>query len=377
MRSEQNVRDEDEAVMASVSFPANDFSGRTLASAIHRYTDRFHLINLLEGNAVGLAMDGSDVVQGLGCAPKTLPAKYFYDDHGSSLFERICTLPEYYLTRTERALLTDCAAELAHRVGPCDLIELGSGSSTKTQLLFQAYGERHLPLHYVPIDVSGGMLKQSALSLLEQYPNLDIQGVVGTYDQALTHLPQAQAQRLIVFLGSSLGNLNPTECDQLFNQICSALQPGGFFLLGIDLQKHRDILEAAYNDSQGVTAAFNLNMLRHLNWRFDGNFCLNQFSHQAVYNEIDHQIEMYLRSHCDQSVTLDILDFSCTFAAKETIRTEISRKFSLPELQQNLQRARNPMYPDHALTPIQIWSDPQQYFALVLSQLQQFQPIPT
>jgi L-histidine Nalpha-methyltransferase len=354
----------------AISFPSGDFPSQTLTSTTYRYADRFHLANLLEGNAAGIAMDGNDVVQGLMNAPKTLPAKYFYDDHGSSLFELICSLPEYYLTRTELALLMDCAAELAQRVGTCDLIELGSGSSTKTQILFQAYSERCLPLHYVPIDVSGGMLKQSALSLLENYPNLDIHGLVGTYDQALAHLPPAQAQRLIIFLGSSLGNLNPTECDQLFNQICCALQPGEFFLLGVDIQKPRDILEAAYNDSQGVTAAFNLNMLRHLNWRFSGNFCLEQFDHQAIYNEIDHQVEMYLRSRCDQSVTLDILDFSCTFAAQETIRTEISRKFSLSNLQQDLQQARNPLYPGHSLTPIQVWTDPQQYFALVLSQFQ-------
>jgi L-histidine Nalpha-methyltransferase len=313
--------------------------------------------------------DGADVIQGLGAVPKSLPAQYFYDDRGSHLFEEICALPEYYLTRTERQILEHCAHEIADLIGPCDLVELGSGSATKTQILFRAYGDR--PIRYIPIDVSGGMLKQSALELLAKYANLEIHGLVGTYDNALSHLPTVQqAQRLVVFLGSSLGNLDEPECDRLFSQVCNALNPGEYFLLGVDLQKPVEILEAAYNDSQGVTAAFNLNMLRHLNTRFKGNFCLEQFEHQAIYNKERHQIEMHLRSRCDQNVTLELLDLNCCFAANETIRTEISRKFNMAQLQGQLQRAVGTQHPDHGLSPVKVWSDPQGWFALVLSQLQ-------
>lgn len=315
--------------------------------------------------------DGKDVIQGLSGVPKTLPAKYFYDDLGSHLFEQICDLPEYYLTRTERQILERCADEIVTRIGPCDLVELGSGSATKTQILFRAYGDR--PVRYIPIDVSGGMLKQSALELLAKYANLEIHGLVGTYDRALANLPTVQQQqRLIVFLGSSLGNLDDEECDRLFRQVCDALNPGEYFLLGVDLQKSVEVLETAYNDRQGVTAAFNLNMLRHLNQRFSGNFCLEQFEHEAIYNASHHQIEMHLRSLCDQSVRLEALDLSCHLETHETLRTEISRKFNLDALKAQLQEAVGAQHPGHRLAPVQVWSDSQQWFALVLSQLQPF-----
>jgi L-histidine Nalpha-methyltransferase len=322
-----------------------------------------------------LEPDGTDVIQGLSSIPKTLPAKYFYDDRGSHLFEAICDLPEYYLTRTEGQILAHCAKELVAQIGPCDLVELGSGSATKTQILFRAYGDSSAPgvrpIRYIPIDVSGGMLKQSALELLAKYSNLEIHGLVGTYNAALANLPPVQqTQRLIVFLGSSLGNLDEGECDRLFSQVCDALNPGEYFLLGVDLQKPVEVLEAAYNDSQGVTADFNLNMLSHLNQRFGGNFCLEQFEHQAIYNAALHQIEMHLRSRCDQSVTLETLELNFSLLANETIRTEISRKFNLNLLKAQLHQAIGTQHPDHRLTPVKVWSDPQQLFALVLSQLQ-------
>jgi L-histidine Nalpha-methyltransferase len=335
---------------------------------------RFRIETLTHVESATTTDEGYDVVEGLSSTPKTLPAKYFYDDHGSDLFEAICDVPEYYLTRTERQILEQSADEIAALIGPCDLAELGSGSSTKTQVLLQAYCDRNVPIHYLPIDVSGGMLKQSALDLLQKYPTLNIHGLVGTYDVALANLPPAQwMQRLILFLGSSLGNLNPGECDRLFNQIADALSPGEFFLLGVDLQKPIPVLEAAYNDSQGVTADFNLNMLRHLNWRFSGNFCLEQFEHHAVYNTEANQIEMQLRSLCDQTVSLESLDFSCDFKIGEIIRTEISRKFDLAQLKTQLQASKSLKNQGYNLQPLRVWSDPKQWFALVLSQLQ---PIP-
>ncbi|MCF4970347.1 L-histidine N(alpha)-methyltransferase, partial [Nostoc sp. CMAA1605] len=210
--------------------------------------------------------DGDDVIQGLTQTPKSLPPKYFYDDRGSELFEQICQLPEYYPTRTEAWILSQYADEIAQITGECELIELGSGSSTKTIFLLDAYQKLARSLRYVPIDVSAGILKASVFNLQKKYPDSLIDGLVGTYEQALTQLAATvSSSRMIFFLGSSIGNFNPQESDIFLRQLADALNPGDYFLLGLDLQKPQSILEAAYNDSQGVTAAFNLNMLSHLN----------------------------------------------------------------------------------------------------------------
>jgi dimethylhistidine N-methyltransferase len=304
---------------------------------------------------------GEDAIQGLTKTPKRLPPKYFYDDLGSQLFEQICELPEYYPTRTETSILRECAQEIAQITGACELVELGSGNSTKTRLLLDAYQAVINRCKYVPIDVSGGILKASALQLQKEYPDLSIQGLVGTYEQALAQLEATSfPSRLIFFLGSSIGNFTSQECQVFLDNITAAIESGNYFLLGIDLQKPKDILEAAYNDSQGVTAAFNLNMLSHLNWRFQGNFKLDLFSHQAIYNEADSQIEMYL--HCQKShvVRLELLGLTVPFQARESILTEISRKFNLEEMQSQLESV--------GLKTVKVWLDPKHWFALMLSQ---------
>ncbi len=325
-------------------------------------------IESIEGNS---SVQGADIIAGLTQSPKVLPPKYFYDDRGSELFEQICELPEYYVTRTEAQILQKVAVDIAQRTGPCELVELGSGSSTKTRMLLDAYQDQQASsgnsdaLYYLPLDVSGGILKESALSLLQQYPSLQIRGLIGTYEQGLQNLPQAVApKRMICFLGSTLGNLNPQECQQFFNKVRSALQPGDYFLLGIDLQKSIQVLEAAYNDAQGITAAFNLNILQHLNWRFQANFDLQQFQHWAFYNTQQHQIEMHLRSLCEQNVVINTLELSVPFAEGETIRTEISRKFNLEQLSTLLE----PNPTGKRLNVEQIWTDPQQWFGLALCQ---------
>jgi L-histidine Nalpha-methyltransferase len=304
---------------------------------------------------------GSDVVQGLTQALKTLPPKYFYDDRGSVLFEQICELPEYYPTRTEASILRQYASEIAQMTGSCELVELGSGSSTKTRLLLDAYDTHGYPLHYVPIDVSAGILESSAQQLLADYPSLQIQGLVGTYELALQQLtPPQLPHRMILFLGSTLGNFAPQECDVFFSQIQSALKAGEYFLLGVDLQKPKPLLEAAYNDSQGVTAAFNLDMLEHLNRRFEGNFDTQRFEHWAFYNDELNQIEMHLRCLEAHTVRLERLDLTVNFDKGETIMTEISRKFDLEDMQQELQVK--------GLTPLKVWTDPKQWFGLILCQ---------
>jgi len=307
---------------------------------------------------------GADVRQGLQQIPKTLPAQYFYDDRGSQLFEQICDLPEYYPTRTEASILQTAAPEIASLTGNSELVELGSGSSTKTRLLLDAYCQSLTPKQssviYRAIDVSGGMLQQSAKTLLNDYPPLRVQGLVGTYEQALDHLPPTETEnRLLLFLGSTLGNLKPQACQQFLQRVSQALHPGDYFLLGIDLAKSKSILEAAYNDAQGVTAEFNLNMLAHLNRRFEGNFNLDQFEHWAFFNEKDSQIEMHLRSQVSQSVTLRQLDLSLELAQGETIQTEISRKFKYPDIVESLNQVK--------LETVHRWSDPQNWFAVLLT----------
>ncbi|MEA5596618.1 L-histidine N(alpha)-methyltransferase [Rivularia sp. UHCC 0363] len=306
--------------------------------------------------------DGSDVVKGLTHNPKYLSPRYFYDDRGSELFEEICELPEYYVTRTETSILQNCAEEIADITGESELIELGSGSSTKTRILLDAYHKKGYPLRYLPIDVSAGILEASARQLLVDYPSLQVHALAGTYEQALEQLqPSELPSRTIGFIGSTLGNLNPQECDNFLSQITAALQLGEYFLLGVDLRKPKHILEAAYDDSAGVTAAFNLNMLNHLNRRFDGNFDLSKFEHWAFYNETKYQIEMHLRSLESQSIELRSLNLKVNFDPGETINTEISRKFDINGIQELLTKK--------GLVPQKAWTDDNKWFGLILSKL--------
>jgi L-histidine Nalpha-methyltransferase len=307
--------------------------------------------------------DGIDVIQGLTQTPKTLPCRYFYDDRGSRLFEQITDLPEYYPTRTEQSIIDTYVSEIIALTGACELIELGSGSSRKTHTLLTAYSQLSDPLHYYPVDVSAGILRSTALDLLETYPQLNVCGVAGTYESALAQLPPRIIEnRMLMFLGSTMGNLDDRSKDIFLTQVQKALQPGEFFLLGVDLQKPINILEAAYNDAQGVTAAFNLNVLRHLNDRFEGNFNLDRFTHLAFFNPTASQIEMHLKSLIDQTVKLKALNLEISFKAGETIHTEISRKFNLSALTNTLTA--------HALQPLKTWTDPQSWFGLILCQRQ-------
>ncbi|MGB3649963.1 MAG: L-histidine N(alpha)-methyltransferase [Rivularia sp. (in: cyanobacteria)] len=323
---------------------------------------RLKIQNLQQATAQVSSAVGSDVVEGLTDNPKYLSPRYLYDDRGSELFEEICELPEYYVTRTETSILQNCAEEIAKITGACELIELGSGSSTKTRILLDAYQKLGLPLHYLPVDVSAGILEASARQLLVDYPSLQVHALAGTYEQALGELqPSELPSRTIGFIGSTLGNLNPQECDDFLSQITAALQSGEYFLLGIDLQKPKHILEAAYDDSAGITAAFNLNMLNHLNCRFDGNFDLSKFEHWAFYNETKHQIEMHLRSLESQTVELRALNLKVNFELGETINTEISRKFDINGIQELLKTK--------GFVPQKVWTDDNQWFGLILSKL--------
>jgi len=303
--------------------------------------------------------DGSEVVAGLTGAPKTLPYKYFYDDRGSELFVEITRQPEYYPTRTERWILDTHAPDIAATAAAGELLELGSGAADKTRALIGAMLERGSMLRFLPIDVSGGILRDSSRELLQAYPDLEIWGLIGTYHQALRGLPEAErGRRLLIFLGSSIGNMTDAEADTFLGEAHAALDPGDHFLVGFDLQKPVELIEAAYNDRAGVTAAFNLNMLCHLNRRFDGDFDTGRFAHRAFYDRRAHHIEMHLESRADQRVRLAALDLEVDFVAGETIRTEISRKFHLPTV------ARR--FDARGFAPEAHWTDPENWFALAL-----------
>ncbi|MBD2345256.1 L-histidine N(alpha)-methyltransferase [Anabaena subtropica] len=335
----------------------------SVLKAVNKIEERLQIQSLQAPTPIVASKVGGDVVKGLTQTPKALPPCYFYDDRGSELFERICELPEYYLTRTETAILQKYAAEIAQITGACELVELGSGNSAKTRILLDAYQQLDSPLHYLPIDVCAGILESSAKQLLQEYPSLEVYALAGTYESALAQLTAKKlASRMMCFIGSTLGNLNLQECDVFLSQISTSLEVGEYFLLGIDLQKPKEILEPAYNDSQGVTAAFNLNMLEHLNRRFEGNFDLTQFAHRAFYNETEQQIEMHLKSERSQTVQLKSLNLTINFAPGETILTEISRKFNLETIQKQLTAK--------GLVPIQTWTDTNQWFGLLLCQLQ-------
>jgi dimethylhistidine N-methyltransferase len=309
------------------------------------------------------ADDGADVVAGLRSSPKTLPPKYFYDDEGARLFERITALPEYYPTRTEHAILVAAAPQIAALCAPADLVELGSGSARKTRLLIEALLERTptAKLQYVPIDVSGAALRESIARLAAAYPRLELAGVLAEYGPGLRALPPRGApRRLLAFLGSTIGNLDEGETDAFLGQIAAALAPGEFFLLGYDLVKATAILDAAYNDAAGVTAAFNLNMLRHLNRRFAGNFDLRRFRHRAFFDGATSRIEMHLVSDATQMITLERLGLALEIGAGESIRTEISRKFQPAAMAATLER--------HGLKPVGRWTDERDWFAITLAQ---------
>ena len=320
--------------------------------------NRLQINYLLDAKATAQS-DARDLARGLDDKPKSIPAWYFYDAKGSQLFEEICQLPEYYPTRTEASILKQYAPAIAHQTRVNTLVELGSGSSTKTRYLLDAYQSSDAFFYYQPVDVSGSILQESARDLLADYPKLKIQGQVATYTQALQQLgSQISEPKLVAFLGSSIGNFDPTQCDRFITQVTTALNSGDFFLLGIDLQKPVNVLEAAYNDTQGITAAFNLNMLEHLNYRYEGNFDTDLFTHQAVYNLTQQQIEMYLVSQETQTITLKDLGLTVKVSQGEKILTEISRKFDLQQMQQYLSQ--------YNLDLIQAYTDKQQWFGLLL-----------
>lgn len=277
----------------------------------------------------------ADVRAGLTAARKRLPCCYFYDDEGSRLFEAICELPEYYLTRAEREILLDQAAELASRFRDDPvLIELGSGSAAKTRVVIDALLRRHGRLRYMPIDISRSALEESTAALLQDYPALEIHAVAGDYLDTLQHLDApAGRPRLILWLGSSIGNLDRPDAAAFLRRVRGTMSTGDRVLVGIDLRKDRAVLEPAYDDAQGITARFNLNLLARINRELGGRFDLQRFRHHALYDADAGRIEMYLVSTQDQPVRIEDLELTVPFAAGEAVHTENSYKYSMDEIE--------------------------------------------
>lgn len=269
-----------------------------------------------------------DVKAGLLSQPRSLPPKYFYDELGSVLFDRICDTEEYYPTRVESALLESSARELISVSKPDCIIELGSGTSRKTRFLFDACNKEGLAPDYWPMDVCQPMLEEAAQGLMQDYPWLNIRAFVGDYHGGLEHFPHKVGRNLYVFLGGTIGNFEHDEAVALLTEIRCLMKPGDYILLGFDRVKDTNVLEAAYNDAEGVTAEFNLNVLRVLNAGLQADFEPKHFEHQAIYNGQKDQIEMHLISKAEQVVQLQALDHTLHIEPEESIRTEISRKFT-------------------------------------------------
>jgi L-histidine N-alpha-methyltransferase len=268
----------------------------------------------------------NDVRRGLTSDPKELSPQWFYDERGSELFDEITRLPEYYLTEREREILRDRAGEVAELTQANTLVELGSGTSEKTRLLMDALAEDGHLRRFVPFDVSEETLRASAAAIVQEYQGLEVHAVVGDFGRHLSFLPEGR-RRLIAFLGSTIGNLPPIERAGFLESVEATLNPGEALLLGVDLVKDVARLEAAYNDSAGLTAGFNRNILHVLNRELGGDFEPEQFEHVARWDGDDEWIEMVLRSSRRQEVVLEELDLEVSFAAGEEMRTEISAKF--------------------------------------------------
>jgi L-histidine N-alpha-methyltransferase len=293
------------------------------------------------------------VLGGLGRARKAIPCKFFYDARGSALFEEICRLPEYYPTRTEIAILDDNSSDIAAQMGRhCRVIEFGSGSSHKVRILLQALDQ---PAAYVPVDISREHLRDAATSLAEDFPSVPVIAVCADYTRPfpLPPLPGATGKRVGFFPGSTIGNFEPDAAVAFLANYARILGPGGEMLIGVDLKKDPEILDAAYNDRAGVTAAFNLNLLERVNRELDGDLDIDRFEHVAFYDEAEGRVEIYIRSLADHEAR--IAGKRIRFAEGELIHTEYSYKYSVAEFRALAARA--------GFRPVDTWIDAAELFS--------------
>jgi len=303
-----------------------------------------------------------DVLDGLTRPFKELPPKHFYDARGAQLFDRICELPEYYPTRAERAILELRSQELAQLTGAVELVELGSGTAAKTRVLLDAMHAAGTLERYIPVDVTESMVRDCAEELTSEYPGLRVHGVIGDFERHLEHVPPALGPRIVAFLGGTIGNFPPGSRRRVLRQIAGLLGPEDYLLMGTDLVKDPRVLEAAYDDAQGVTAEFNRNVLRVLNRELRADFDPEDFDHVALFDPHNEWIEMRLRARREHTTVVRDLDLPVHFDAGEELRTEISAKFTPERLQGDLGAA--------GLELVRWLTDPDGLFALTLSQQQ-------
>jgi L-histidine Nalpha-methyltransferase len=299
-----------------------------------------------------------EALAGLTAEPKELPSKWFYDEQGCALYDAITRLHEYYPTRREREILDAHAGEIAARSGADTLVELGSGTSEKTRLLLDAMAGRGSLRRFVPFDVSEPTLREASEAIATEYPGTRVHAIVGDFDHHLRCIPGG-GRRLVAFLGSTIGNLDPEQRAGFLAEVTAGLAPGDGLLLGTDLVKDVDRLEAAYNDAGGITAAFNLNVLMVLNRRLGAGFELSNFEHRAVWMPEPEWIEMRLVSLADHTVDIPGIGAQVTFGAGEEMRTEISAKFRREGVEQELDAA--------GLELAEWWTDSAGDFGLSLS----------
>ena len=291
---------------------------------------------------------------------KSINPKFFYDDKGSELFEKITKLPEYYLTRTETKILEQLDGNfLKHLPTKIRLVELGSGSSEKTRIVLDLLSKHQPHVQYFPIDISD-ILRESAHDLHKDYENLHITGIIDTYEGGLEFIKNYDdVPNLIAFLGSSFGNFTFEEGKSFLQKINSEMKNDDLFLIGLDLVKDSKILENAYDDSHGITAEFNLNVLSRINNELDADFNLSQFEHHAVYDHKNQRVDMYLRSLANQSITISKVDLSLQLEKDELIHTEHSHKYSIPQIKN--------MMTTNGFQIKQIWQDDKNHYALILA----------
>jgi L-histidine N-alpha-methyltransferase len=300
----------------------------------------------------------NDVRDGLSQTPKSLPPKWFYDATGSELFDRITRLPEYYPTRAEAAILAERATTIAAASGADTLVELGSGTSEKTRMLLDALRSQGSLQRFVPFDVDASVLKIAGEALSSEYPGLRIEAVCGDFERHLHEIPRG-GRRLVAFLGSTIGNLTPGPRAAFLAALSEILQPGDSILLGTDLVKDTDRLVRAYDDSAGVTAQFNRNVLSVINRELDADFNLDAFKHVARWNSEEHRVEMWLRANGVQRVHIAELGMSVEFTDGEEMLTEVSCKFTPEQVAVELAGA--------GLTRTHWWTDPAGDFGLSLA----------
>jgi dimethylhistidine N-methyltransferase len=315
----------------------------------------------MRSNPVVFFLDGSagEVLRGLTASQKWLPAKLFYDAAGSALFEKITELPEYYLTSTEEGIFERSARQMVECAGGAStIVELGAGTAKKSVLILRAALELHREVRFIPVDVSSSAMEIAKKRVSAELPEVEVQPLVLDYTQRSRVLAEIGGRKLVLFIGSSIGNFEPMAASALLGRLRSSLNDGDSLLLGTDMRKPADVLMAAYDDAYGITAQFNRNILTHINREYGGNFDVHRFEHRVRWNERESRIEMHLESLEDQLVKIAALNLSVAFGRGETIHTENSYKFTEAMIEGSAWNA--------GLSIEQQWSDERGWFTVSL-----------